>query len=78
VVVQVLITQRQPVDALREHLRQLMLNQQRHAPVDKAACQPAQQVDLAVHLAQQESPAIAGNLAGRKLRLHATRKMSCK
>jgi hypothetical protein len=57
VIVQVFVAQRQPVDALRQHLGQLMLDQQRHAVVAKAARQTAQRVDPAIHFAQQQSPA---------------------
>ena len=55
-----------------------MLNQQRRPPIAKAARQAAQQIDLAIHLPQQQRTAIAGNLPGREPGLHATRKMDCK
>ena len=55
-----------------------MLDQQRRSAIDEAARQPPQQVDLAVHLAQQQRPAVAGNLTGGEPGLHAARKMSCK
>jgi len=59
VIVQVLIAQRQPVDALRQHLWQLVLDQQRHAPVLETARQTLHQVDLAFHFPQQQGPAVA-------------------
>ncbi len=77
-IVQVFVPQRQTEDTLRQHLRKLVLDQQRRSAVDKAARQPTQQVDLAVHLAQQQRSAVAGNLTGGKACLHPTRKMVCK
>ena len=59
VVVEVFIAQRQPIDALRQHLGQWMLDQQGRAAVAEAARQPAQQVDLAVRLPQQQRTAVA-------------------
>ena len=40
-IVEVFIAQRQSVDALRKHLRQLMLDQQRRPAVAETACQSA-------------------------------------
>ena len=51
-IVQVLVTQRQPVDALGEHLRKLVPDQQRRPPVGETGLYPLQQTDLAVGLAQ--------------------------
>src|SRR6202043_1115046 len=53
-------------------------DQQRHAPILKTARQTAQQVDLALHLAQQQRPALAGHVTSREPGLHPARKMSCK
>jgi hypothetical protein len=77
-IVEVLVTQRQPVDALRQHLGQMVLDQQRRPAVAEAARQSPQQVDLAVHLAQKQSPAVGRHLEGGKPRFHAARKMGCK
>ena len=74
VIVEVFVAQGQPVDALRKHLRQLVLDQQGRVAIAKTACQPPQQVDLAIHLAQQLRPTIAGHLASREPGLHAARK----
>src|SRR5664280_1091963 len=68
----------QRIYALPQHLRQLVLDQQRSAPVAKASCQPPQQVDLAIRLAQQQRPAVARHLPGGKPGFHLTRKMWCK
>jgi predicted RNase H-like HicB family nuclease len=37
-----------------------------------------QQIDLAVRLTQQQSPAVGRNLPSREPSLHPTRKMGCK
>ncbi len=78
VIVEVLVAQRQPVDALRQHLRQPVLDQQRRPAIDETARQTAQQVDLAVGLAQQQRSAVTRYLAGCELGLHTARKMGCK
>jgi hypothetical protein len=78
VVVQVFITQRQPVDTLRKHLLDRALDPFRIAPIQEAGRQTLQQVDLAVYFAQHRRTAIAGDLASRKAYLHAARKMGCK
>ena len=75
VVVQVLVAQRQPVDALRQHRRQLVSDEQRRAAIREAGGQTAQQVDLPLHLAQQQRTAIAGHLSSREPGLNAPRKM---
>ncbi len=77
-IAKVFIAQSQTENALRQHLRQLVLDQQRRSAILKTARQPPQQVDLAVHLAQQQRTAIGGNLTGGKPCLHPTRKMNCK
>src|SRR6478736_4424834 len=77
-IVQVLIAQRQPVDALRQHLRQLMPDQRRQASVLETAPKTLQHVDLAVHLAQQQCPTVARYLTSGEPHLHPARKMSCK
>ena len=77
-IAKVFIAQRQTENALRQHLSQLVLDQQRRSAIDKAAHQTPQQVDLAVHLAQQQRTAVAGNLTAAKPCLHTARKMACK
>ena len=78
VVVQVLVAQRQPVDALRQHLPDRVLHLLLIAPVTEAGGQTPQQVDLAIHLTQQQSPTVRGDLTGGEASFHTTRKMSCK
>ena len=77
-IVQVLVAQRQPVDALREHLAKLVLDQQRRPPVGETRRHPLQQTDLAIGLTQQQSPAIARYPTRRETGLYAARKMKCK
>ncbi len=78
VVVQVFVAQRQTDHALRDHLPQRVLNQRRIPPVDEALGEAAQQIDAAVHLAQQQHAAVAGQPVGGKLGYHLARKMGCK
>ena len=49
-IAKIFITQRQPIDALRQHLRQAVLDQHRRPAIDETASQTAQQVDPAVCL----------------------------
>jgi hypothetical protein len=46
-IVQILIAKRQPVDALREHLAKLVLDQQRRPKVGETRRHPLEQTDLA-------------------------------
>ena len=64
-IAEILVAQRQTEDALRQHLRELVRDQQRRSAIDKAGRQTTQQVDLAVHLTQQQRTAVAGNLTSR-------------
>lgn len=57
VIVEILITQRQPVEPLREQLADLVLNQILPAPIDKTASQPAAQPEPRIDLAQEQRPA---------------------
>jgi hypothetical protein len=78
VIVEVFVAQRQPEEALSQHLRQLVLDQQGRAAIAEAARQPPQKVDPAIHFAQQQSPAVARNLARGEPGFHTARKMRCK
>ena len=78
VVVQVLIAQRQPVNALRQHLREAVRDQKRRAAIHETAGQTPQQVDLAIYFSQQQRPTVTRYLTSREPRLHTTRKMGCK
>jgi hypothetical protein len=53
-------------------------NQQRRPPVSEAGRHAAEQVNLAIDLAQQKRSAIARYLPSRETGFHAARKMSCK
>lgn len=53
VVVQILVSQRQTVDALGYHLGQRVLHPRRIAAVQKTTGEPAPQPEAVVHLAQQ-------------------------
>ena len=77
-IVEVLIAQRQPVDALRQHLRKLVLDKHRRAPVGETRRHPLQQTDLAIGLPQQQRTAIARHLPGCETGLYPARKMCCK
>ena len=77
-IVEVLVAQRQPVDPLAEHLGELVRNQQRRPLVGEAGGHAAEQIDLAIRLAQQQSSAVARYLSGRKTGFYSARKMSCK
>ena len=77
-IVQILVAQRQPVEALRQHLCQLVLDQQGRPAINETGRQTAQQVDPAVRLTQQQRTAVARNLPGCKPGFNAPRKMGCK
>src|ERR1700691_49406 len=77
-IVEVLVAQRQPVDALREHLAKLVRDQQRRPPVGKTRRHPLQQTDLAISLTQQQRSAIGRYLTRCETGLYAARKMRCK
>ena len=68
-IVQVFIAQRQTIDALRKHLRQAVLDQQRCTAIDETARQPAQKVDPAICLPQQKCSAVTRYSPGCELRL---------
>jgi len=51
-IAKVFVAQSQAVDALGEHLRKLVPDQQRRPPVGETGLYPLQQTDLAVGLAQ--------------------------
>src|SRR3990172_8769852 len=78
VVVQVLIAQGQTVDALRQHLRKLMLDPLRLARIGEAARHAPQQSDLAIRLSQQQRAALGRQLCPPKLPDHLPRKMRFK
>jgi hypothetical protein len=71
-IVEILVAQRQPVDALREHLGNPVLDPFRVAPVPEAGGQPVQQADTPAGLAQQQRPTVARYLTGREPRLYPT------
>jgi hypothetical protein len=52
-IVEVLVAQRQPVNALPQHLRQRVLDEQRRTAIAETTRQTAQQVDFPIQLAQQ-------------------------
>jgi hypothetical protein len=56
----------------------LMLDQQGHAPIGKAAPSRLSKVDLPLRLAQQKRTAGGRNQPGGKTGLHSARKMSRK
>src|SRR6185312_3066 len=70
VIVEVFITQRQTVYALRQHLLKPMLDAIRHAAIAEAGRYTPHKADLTVGLAQQQRPAVGGDSARRKPRFH--------
>ncbi|HUD54252.1 MAG TPA: hypothetical protein VMR02_03420 [Terracidiphilus sp.] len=71
-IVQVFVAQRQTVDALRQHLRQTVLDLQWSPAIAETARQSAQQVDPAVCLPQQKRSAVTRYPTGCELGLHMT------
>ena len=69
-IVQVFVTQSQPVDSLGQHLFQTVLDPLRLSVIGEAACHPPQQTDLAISLAQQQRTTIAGQPASLELSYH--------
>ena len=78
VVVQVFITQRQPVDALRQHPAEFVLDPPRLTMVGETAHHPLQQPDLAIRLPQQQAAAVGGQPAAVEPPHHLPRKMRFK
>ena len=66
-VIEVLVAQRQPVDALRQHLGQRVLYPRRISRVGEAGDHALQQADLAGGLAQQQPAAVACHPGAVKL-----------
>src|SRR5437762_4179807 len=59
-IIQILVSQRQTVDPLRQQLLHRMLHKNRVAPIQKALGQPRQQVQPPVGLPQQQPTAVSG------------------
>ncbi len=76
VIVQVLIAQSQPIDALREHLGNRVFDLFLHPVIDEAAGQSAKQVDPPIDLAQKRRATVGRYLTGCEPGLNALRKMS--
>jgi hypothetical protein len=60
VIVQVLVAQRHPIDALRQHLLEFVLDALWITGIAEAVGHTLQQPDLAIGLAQQQSAAVGG------------------
>jgi hypothetical protein len=67
-IVQVFVTQSQPVDSLCQHLFQTMLDPLRLPVIPEAASHPPQQTDLSIGLAQEQRTTVAGQPASLELR----------
>ena len=78
VIVQVFVTQRQPVDPLRQHLFQALLDPLRLPVIREAASNAPQQSQLAISLAQQQRTTLGGQPAALELSHDLARKMSFK
>jgi hypothetical protein len=70
VIVQVFVTQRQPVNSLRQHLFQTVGDPFRLPVVGEAARYPPQQVDLAIRLPKQERATFGGQPTALELGHH--------
>jgi len=77
-IVHILVTQSQAINALPQQLPQLVLNQPGLAMIGKALAYSRQQADLAVSFAQQQRPALGAQLPLAKSGAHLPRKMWCK
>jgi hypothetical protein len=77
-IMEVFITQGQPVHTLRHHLCHRMFHQRWIAPIQKAPRQPRQQFHPSVGLAQQQTAGIAADRAAVKSCDHLARKMGFK
>jgi hypothetical protein len=69
-VIHILVAQRQPVDALCQHLAQFVLEQPRRPSVGEATRHSLQQTDLAIGLPQQQSTPIAAYPAAVEMSHH--------
>ena len=58
VIVEILVTQRQRVDALRQQRAHVVLDARRIAVIDETFGQPLRQSDALIHLAKQQTPAV--------------------
>jgi hypothetical protein len=70
VVVEVLVTQRQPVDALAQQIGHRVGDEARIAPILENPGQRRGQPHSAIRLPQEHYPTIAGNIAAGKTRLN--------
>jgi hypothetical protein len=70
VVVEVFPAQRQPVHALAQHVAHRVLDEQRAAWVGDATRGRIKQPELAIDLAQQKHPTVAGHAAAVEAALH--------
>ena len=73
VIVEVFVTQGQPKNPLRQQLAHRVIHKHLLAVVAKTLGQVVGQAQLAVHLPQQQDPAIAGEVAAGKIGHHLAR-----
>jgi len=78
VILQVLVTQCQPVNPLRQHLFQTVGDSFRLAIVTEATNHPPQQVDLAIRLTKQQRTTLGAQPTALELGHYLARKMSFK
>ncbi len=62
-IIQILVTQRQPVNTLRHQFAHLMLDALLRTMIGETVSKPFQYSGPALHLAQQQSPAVGRDLA---------------
>ena len=72
-IIEILVAQRQPVDALRQQLLRRVVNETPVAPVRETPRQCPGHTKACVDLPKQQHPAITGQRASRKIRHHFSR-----
>ena len=72
-IIEILVAERQPVHALREQLRDTVLDKAPIASIAKARRQRAGHAQPVVDLAQEQHPAVAAQMPARKVHHHFAR-----
>jgi len=72
-IIEILVTQRQPMHALREQLRDAVLDKARLAPVAEARRERAGHSQAVIDLPQQQCAPVAAQMTAGKIRHHFAR-----
>jgi hypothetical protein len=78
VVVQILVAERQAVDALRQHLLHAVMAPILRPEIGETGREPPNQADAPVRLPQQQCPGVGGDCAAVEVGDHGPRKMGFK